>query len=140
MADTLVDDYDIIELLYGLVEHSVGLLGADAAGIMLADPRGELRTVATSSEDAELIELLQLQAAQGPCVDCFHQGAPVSVADLAGAGDRWPRFAATVIQQTPFHSVHALPLRLRGNAIGALNLFHCQPGPLPAQDLALGQR
>src|SRR5882757_103050 len=85
LADTLVDDYDIIDLLDHLVAYSVELLAADAAGIMLADPHGELHAVAASSEDAELMELLQLQSEQGPCVDCFRTVAPVSVADLGQA-------------------------------------------------------
>ena len=139
LADTLVDDYDIIDLLDHLVAYSVELLEADAAGIMLADPRGELHAVAASSEDAELMELLQLQAEQGPCVDCYRTAAPVGVADLTQAGDRWPRFVAAVAQQGAFASVHAVPLRLRGQAIGALNLLHRTPGSLPQDDIALGQ-
>jgi len=139
LADTLVDDYDIIDLLDRLVAHSVELLAADAAGIMLADARGELRGVAASSEDAELMELLQLQAGEGPCVDCFHSCAPVSVTDLSEAIGRWPRFVAAAVAGGAFASVHAVPLRLRGQAIGALNLLHRAPGALPEDDLALGQ-
>jgi GAF domain-containing protein len=139
LADTLVDDYDIIDLLDRLIGYSVELLAADAAGIMLADPRAELRAVAASSEDAQLMELLQLQAQQGPCLDCFHNVTPVSVADLARATHRWPDFVATVRKQGSYRSVCALPLRLRGQSIGALGLFHRRPGLLPATDLALGQ-
>ena len=139
LADTLVDDYDIIDLLDQLVAHSVALLAADAAGIMLGDPHRQLRVVAASSEDAELMELLQLQNEQGPCLDCYRTGAPVSVPDLADAAHRWPAFTAAVAEAGAFRSVHALPLRLRGEAIGALNLFHRTPGPLPEADLSLGQ-
>ena len=138
LADTLVDDYDIIDLLDQLIAHSVTLLAADAAGIMLGDPHQQLRVVAASSEDAELMELLQLQNEQGPCMDCYRTSAPVSVPDLADA-TQWPAFTAAVMEAGPFRSVHALPLRLRGEAIGALNLFHRTPGPLPPADLALGQ-
>src|SRR5882672_5681343 len=126
LADTLVDEYDIIDLLDSLVGYSVELLGADAAGLMLADPRQQLRVVASSSEDAELMELLQLQAAQGPCLDCFATAAPLSIPDLDQARARWPRFVAAVAERTTFRSVHALPLRLRGQAIGAMNLFRHQ--------------
>ena len=118
LADTLVDDYDIIDLLDHLVAHSVALLAADAAGIMLADPHRQLRVVAASSEDAELMELLQLQNEQGPCLDCYRTGAPVSVPDLAHAAPQWPGFVAAVEEAGAFRSVHALPLRLRGEAIG----------------------
>lgn len=139
LADTLVDDYDTIELLDRLVGHSVALLAADAAAIMLVDPSGRLRAVASSSEDADLMELMELQAEQGPCVECFHTGAPVSVADLNEDGKRWPRFVKAISQRGMYRSVHAVPLRLRGQAIGALNLFHREPGPLPEADLVLAQ-
>jgi len=141
LADTLVDEYDVIDLLDRLVGYSVQLLAADAAGIVLADAHGELRAVAASGEDAQLMELLQLQSDQGPCLDCVRSGSPVTVIDLtvAAAANRWPVFAAAVADGAAFRSVHALPLRLRREAIGALNLFHHQPGPLPSVDLSLGQ-
>lgn len=139
LADTLVDDYDIIDLLDQLVAHCVTLLAADAAGILLADARGELRLVAASSEDAQTMELLQLQAEEGPCVECYRTATQVRVPDLSEVAQRWPRFVAAVAQAGAFVSVHAIPLRLRGKAIGALNLFHRTPGALPETDLALGQ-
>ena len=139
LADTLVDDYDIIDLLDQLVAHCVGLLAADAAGIVLVDPRQELRPVAASSEDAQTMELLQLQAEEGPCLECCRTAAQVRIPDMAQMADRWPRFAAAAAAAGAFVSVHAIPLRLRGQAIGALNLFHRNPGPLPDADLALGQ-
>ena len=117
----------------------VELLSADAAGIVLGDARRELRAVAASDEAARVMELLQLQSDEGPCLDCFQTAAPVSVADLAEAAGRWPTFVAAVAERGDFRSVHALPLRLRGRAIGALNLFGNMPGPLPELDLALGQ-
>ena len=138
LADTLVDDYDMVELLDRLVDCCADLLAADAAGIVLGDARGNLRVVASSSDDAGLMELLQLQNDQGPCMECYRTGMPVSVPDLNTSG-RWPRFVAAVRERAPFKSVHALPLRLRSEAIGALNLFHSTAGPLPAADLALGQ-
>lgn len=139
LADTLVDDYDIIDLLSRLVNHSVDLLAAEAAAIMLAGPHGSLLVVASSNEEAELMELLQLEAEQGPCLECVRTGAPVSVPDVSDEAGRWPQFSAAVAARGAFRSVHALPLRLRGEPVGALNLFHRQPGPLPAAHLALGQ-
>jgi GAF domain-containing protein len=139
LADTLVDDYDIIDLLDQLVAHCVALLAADAAGIMLADPREQLRPVAASSEDAETMELLQLQSDEGPCLEAYRTAAQVRIPDLSQVAGRWPRFVAAVVRSGGFASVHAIPLRLRGQAIGALNLFHRDPGPLPDADLALGQ-
>jgi GAF domain-containing protein len=139
LADTLVDDYDIIDLLDRLVGYSVELLAADAAGIMLADAQGELRVVASSQEDAKVMELLQLLSDQGPCMECCRTGAPVSVPNVADAVTRWPVFVAAVAERGAYRSVHALPLRLRGEAIGTMNLFRRQPGALPDADLALGQ-
>jgi GAF domain-containing protein len=139
LADTLVDEYDVIDLLDRLTRFCVQLLPADAAGIVLGDARRELRAVAASDEAARFMELLQLQSDEGPCLDCFQSGASVSVADLADASDRWPSFVAAVLERGDFRSVHALPLRLRGRAIGALNLFAGTPGSPPELDLALGQ-
>jgi GAF domain-containing protein len=139
LADTMVDDYDVIDLLDRLVAYSVELLAADAAGILLVDAVGDLRVVASSNEQSDWMELMQLQADEGPCVACFRTGAPVSIGDLGEATTRWPRFVAAIQERGAYRSVHALPLRLRGEAIGTLNLFHQLPGPLPAADLALGQ-
>jgi GAF domain-containing protein len=139
LADTLVDDYDIIDLLDRLVGYSVELLAADAAGIMLADAQGKLRVVASSQENAKVMELLQLQSDQGPCMECCRTGVAVSVPNVADVAMRWPVFVAAVADRGAYRSVHALPLRLRGEAIGAMNLFHGQPGALPEADLAVGQ-
>ncbi len=139
LADTLVDDYDIIDLLDRLVCYSVELLAAEAIGIMLVDSRRNLQVVASSHEDADVMELMQLEADQGPCVECIRTHAPVSVPDLADASGRWPVFVAALGSRGAYRSVHALPLRLRGEAIGAMNLFHRRPGTLPEADLALGQ-
>jgi len=139
LADTLVDEYDVIDLLDRLVGYSVDLLAVEAAGIVLGDPRGTLRVVAASSDDAQLIELLQLQNDEGPCLECYRTAAAVSVPDLADVADRWPRFTAAVDAQGAFRSVHALPLRLRQESIGALNLFNGRPGPLSEANLSLGQ-
>jgi GAF domain-containing protein len=144
LADTLVDEYDVIDVLDRLVGYSVTLLAADAAGIMLVDPRGRLRVVASTSEESDWTELMQIQADEGPCIECVRTGRPVTVTDLDTAAARWPRFAATLRERTSpdekrYRSVHALPLRLRGQAIGGMNLFHTRPGPLPEADLLLGQ-
>lgn len=144
LADTLVAEYDVIDVLDRLVGHSVALLAADAAGIMLVDLQGRLRVVASSSEESDWTELMQIQADEGPCIESIRTGKPVTVTDLDAAEVRWPRFAAALRERSSadagrFRSVHALPLRLRGEAIGGLNLFHTRPGPLPDADLRLGQ-
>jgi transcriptional regulator with GAF, ATPase, and Fis domain len=138
LADTMVADFDVIDFLHILTDRSVALLAASAAGVLLADPRGELRVAAASSEAAGLIELFQIQDDQGPCLDCFRTGQPVTAADLAGPDQQWPQFAAAAAQ-AGFRAVEALPMRLRDQVIGALNLFRAGPGPLSPADLRIGQ-
>jgi GAF domain-containing protein len=122
IADTLVDDFDLIEFLQRVTTRSTELAGVTAAGLLLADGQGQLSFMAASDERTRLLELFQVQSDEGPCRDCFHQGSPVMETDLGAADDRWPRFAA-LARDAGFGSVHAFPLRLRGNVIGALGLF-----------------
>jgi GAF domain-containing protein len=138
LADTMVADFDVIDFLHLLTDRTVLLLAASAAGVVLADPRGELRVAAASSEEAGLVELFQLQNDQGPCLDCFRTGRPVSAADLTGPDQRWPRFAQAATQ-AGFRTVEAVPMRLRDQVIGALNLFGAEPGPFEAADLRIAQ-
>ena len=121
LADTLVDEFDIIDLLTVLADRCVELLDAAAAGILLADHQGVLHVMAASSEQARLLELFQLQNHEGPCLDCFSTGSAAVNQDLA-LSHRWPRFAPRALA-AGFCAVHALPMRLRDNVIGALNVF-----------------
>lgn len=122
VSDSLVAEFDVVDFLQSLAEHSVDISGAVAAGLMLADQDGSLHYMAASSERAKLLELFQLQNSQGPCLDCFRTHQPVVNTNLAQAEDRWPLFAPRAIE-AGFESVHAIPLRLRDQTIGALNLF-----------------
>jgi transcriptional regulator with GAF, ATPase, and Fis domain len=138
LADIMVVGFDVIDFLHMLTDRSTQLLDVSAAGLLLADPRGELRVVAASSERARLLELFQIQNDQGPCLDCYRSGQPVAVADLRMEGRRWPRFAPAA-REAGFASVQALPLRLRSQIIGALNLFRAAPGPFDQMDMRVGQ-
>jgi len=137
MADTLVDEFDLIDFLHVLTERCVQLLDVSAAGLLLTDGQNKLQVVAASTERTRLLELFQLQTDEGPCVDCFRTGTPVSVTDLPSAG-RWPRFAVAAAE-VGFSAVHALPMRLRTEVIGALNLFDVAPGALDEGKLRIGQ-
>jgi GAF domain-containing protein len=128
LADTLVDDFDVYDLLHTLTNQCVELLDAEAAGLLLTADDGQLQLVVSSSERAQLIELFQLQHDEGPCVDCFRSGKPVAIAHLDDANSRWPRFAPAATN-AEFTSVIALPMRLRGEVIGALNMFGVADGP-----------
>ncbi|MGH3094437.1 MAG: GAF and ANTAR domain-containing protein [Streptosporangiales bacterium] len=138
MADTLVDDYDVADLLHQLAEHCVELLDAAAAGLMLADQRGSLQVLAYSTERTRLLELFQLQADEGPCLDCYRTGEPILVGDLSTTTARWPSFAPEAMREE-FASVHAVPLRLRSEVIGALNLFGRETGSMTEQDLRVAR-
>jgi GAF domain-containing protein len=136
LADTLVDDFDVIDFLHTLASRCVELLDVHAAGLMLGDAGGRLRPAAASSENARLLEVFESQTEAGPCVDCFTTGRPVVNADLGNP--RWPNFTEAA-REAGFVAVHALPLRLRGEVIGALNLFHGDSRTLSDADLHIGQ-
>ena len=136
LADTLVDDYDIVGFLHGLAERCVGIFDVAEAGLMLADQRGGLRVMASSSERMRLLELFELQSEEGPCLDSFRTGAAVMQHDLQKA--RWPRFGPAALD-AGFVSVYALPMRLRAECIGALNMFHTEPGALTETDMTAVQ-
>jgi GAF domain-containing protein len=138
LADTLVADFDVVDLLQTLVDTCAELLDADAAGIMLAEADGELAVVASTSEQSRLVEVIQLSSGAGPCVECFTTGSVVSVPDVELVGDRWPGFSAQVLEQG-FRSVHGVPLRLRGSVIGTLNLFRVETGVMSDEDVAVAQ-
>lgn len=137
-ADTLVADFDIVELLTRLADSCVAVLNVDAAGIMLAAPGGDLRVIASSSEAMRVLELFEVQAEEGPCPHCYRSGRPVVHGDLGASDGGWPRFAVEALA-AGFRSVTALPMRLRGTVIGALNLFHGPPGEMRGVDLDAAQ-
>ncbi len=138
LTDTMVAGFDVIDFLHLLTDRSVQLLDVSAAGLLLADPRGERRVVDASSQAARLLELFQIQNDQGPCLDCFRSGQPVMAADLDVAAQRWPRFAPAA-RQAGFAAVQALPMRLREQVIGALNLFRVGTGAFAPADIRVGQ-
>ncbi len=138
LADTLTDDFDLIEFLQLLATHTSDLFDARAAGLLLADQRGRLQVMAASDERAELLELFQVQAHEGPCQDCFTHGEAVVNADLTQAHHRWPTFAPRAVA-AGYRSVHAFPLRLRKQTYGALNLFGTDTGQMAPADTKIVQ-
>lgn len=138
VTTALVSNYDATEQLFDLVEHSVHLLDVDDAGLLLVDQRGGLQVVASSGEQARLLELLELQSDSGPCMDCYREGEAVHAPDLRECVQRWPEFVPTALARG-YSSVHAVPLTFRGEVLGALNLFGKQPGPLPPASLRIAR-
>jgi GAF domain-containing protein len=122
VADTLVEEFDLIEFLHMLTDRTADLVGAAAVGLVLADGHGNLEFMAGSNESVKLLELFQLQTHEGPCLDAYRSGQPVINIDLSAAASRWPRFVPHATA-CGFQSVHAFPLRLRSQVIGALNVF-----------------
>lgn len=138
LADTLVDDFDIVDVLTTLVDRCVEVLDIAAAGIMLASPDGELRVLASSSDVMRVVELFEVQAREGPCLDCYRTGQPVVNQDLAGVNRRWPRFSVVALA-AGFRAADSVPMRLRSQVIGALNLFRDEPGSLSDDDVDIAQ-
>ena len=138
LADNLVDDYDLIDVLTLLSLRCVDAVDVDAAGVMLASPVGELQFVASSSESMTILELFQIQANEGPCVDCFRSGHAITNYALNEADGRWPSFTPRALA-LGFQAVHSLPMRLRGRTIGALNLFRTHQGQLTDDDVVVAQ-
>lgn len=133
LADTLVEDYDVIDLLHTLMEECIGIMDTQAGGLLLADRTGILELVASTSESADIVEVMQLAAGAGPRIESFTAGTTINIADVADTAARWPDFSAAALVQG-FHSVHTTPLRLRGDIIGTLNLFGTQVGALSPED------
>jgi GAF domain-containing protein len=138
LADTMVEPFDVIEFLHRLVERSMELMDCAEVGLLLANAAGSLQVMASSSERSEALELLQSRNEEGPCFECYRGSRLVFGEDLAAEADRWPTFAAAAVQNG-IKSVHAIPMRVHGRTIGALNLFRAEPGRLAERDVPLGQ-
>jgi transcriptional regulator with GAF, ATPase, and Fis domain len=138
VADTLVDEFDLIEFLQMVTSQTSELVDARDAGLLLADHQGRLQLMAASDERTQMLELFQVQTVEGPCQDCYREGEPVVNADLREAADRWPKFAPRAVE-AGFRSVHAFPLRLRKDVIGALNLFGDDVGQMEPSDVQVVQ-
>jgi GAF domain-containing protein len=138
LVDSLLDDFDVVELLTQLTEQCAQLLDVASAGLLLAGPGGQLQLMAATSERTRDVEVFQLQSEQGPCLDCYASGREVSVADLRTEADRWPQFVEVALD-AGFASVHAVPMRAAGMVLGSLGLFGTKAGELNPADLTVGQ-
>lgn len=138
LADTLVDDYDVVEVLDGLMGTCLEILEVDEAGLLLNDAQGKLQRVASSNEDARLIELLQVQTREGPCYESVHTGQAIVIDDIVASHGRWPSFADRAAENG-YRSVYAFPLRLRSSTIGSLNLFGASVDALDEESRVLAQ-
>jgi hypothetical protein len=138
LVDSLLDDFDVVELLTDLTEQCARLLDVGAAGLLLAGPRGDLYLMAATSRRTRDLEMFQLQADEGPCLDCFTTGHDLSAPDLGVEQTRWPRFAAAATD-AGFVSGHAVPMRAAGTVLGALGLFGTHTGALNEADLLVAR-
>jgi len=138
LADTLVDDFDVVDMMHRLSTDCVEVLEATAAGLLLADQRGGLQVIAASAEESWLLEVFQVQSNEGPCLDCFRTGTVVNVGNLGEEIDRWPAFVPKA-REAGFASVLALPMRLREQIIGTLNIFGASEGRLSDEGLRIAQ-
>ncbi|HET9422104.1 MAG TPA: GAF and ANTAR domain-containing protein [Nocardioides sp.] len=138
VADTLVADFDLIEFLHNLADHTAAVSDAASVGLMLADEHGKLHYMAASTEGAKHLELFQLQHAEGPCLDCYRTGQPVTISDLTAEEARWPAFTSRA-REAGVRSVHAFPMRLRDRVLGALNVFDEDPVSFRPEDVKVVQ-
>lgn len=138
LTDSLVDDYDVLDVLQTLVDRAVELFDAAAGAIHLRSGDGTLEVAASTSERSSFIGLLQLNAGEGPCITAITTGQLVTSEDVAALQKRWPRFAAAS-QERGYVGVHAIPLRLRSDIIGSLNLFRETEGALNGPDAQAAQ-
>jgi GAF domain-containing protein len=138
VAGALLEPYDVVDLLVALVEECTGILNIQAGALLIANSAGDLELIASTSEEAEFVEVIQLAAGAGPCVECFTSGVQVSVVDIETDSESWPEFQRAALRKG-FRSIHSLPMRIRGTVIGSLNLLSTAPGNLSAADVALAQ-
>ena len=138
LADSLADDIDPVVLVERLAWSCVDLTGADAVGVLVVSARGDLRPLAVTEDEAAFLEFFQLQADEGPCLDSFREGHRIDALDLADSDDRWPQVAPYAVRHG-YRSLHALPLRVHRQTVGAVNLMLRRPGGLPPLDLGLAQ-
>ena len=138
LVDKLLDDFDVVDLLTELTERCADLLDVASAGFLLADPLQRLHLLAATSEQTREVELFQLQAEQGPGVECYRTGEPILVPDVRTQIERWPQFVPTALE-AGFEAVHAVPMRAAGAVLGALGLFDTRPKELTEADRLVGQ-
>lgn len=138
LADTLVEEFDLVDFLSTLSQRMVELLDASEVGLILADAGGRLRAMAASSERLHLLELFEIQNDEGPCLECYDSGEQVINVVLADADPRWPTFAPRA-RHDGFQTVHALPLSLRTQVIGVANVFSADAQQLSDREVSLAQ-
>ena len=138
LTNTLVSDFDLIELMHALIDACIDLMDTDAGGLLLADGNGDLNLMASSAEDVDVVEVVQIAAEAGPCWDCFTTGQAVTLGDVENDGAPWPQFQRSALEKG-YRSMHATPMRLHGQTIGTMNLFHSKVGALNERDIALTQ-
>jgi GAF domain-containing protein len=138
VVDAITTDFDIVDVLHVLVEQCTEVLDADGGGLMLVNSNGQLQLMTSTSDSADFVEVMQLNADSGPCIDCFTSGAELSVPNIQSSGGRWPAFQKSAMQKG-FHSAHATPMRLHGQIIGTMNIFRSKRGALSERDASVAQ-
>ncbi|MET8468852.1 GAF and ANTAR domain-containing protein [Streptomyces sp. NPDC006422] len=140
LADTLTDGFYLVDFLHVLTDHMLALLDVTAIGVVMVDAQGRMVDVTASTHTAHQLEEAQIEFDEGPCKDSCRTHEQVGPVDLTGPGasERWPRFTETA-RAAGFTAVAALPLRLREEVIGAVNVFHARRDALHPAGLRLGQ-
>jgi hypothetical protein len=126
------DNMDDRVLAMRICRACVDGLDVDGAAISLLTARTARHTLAVTDATAELLEDLQFTLNEGACMEAARTGNPVLAADLRRSGEveRWPMFAAAVMERSAVRAVFALPLQWGAVNLGVLDLYRLQPGAL----------
>ena len=138
VANALASDYDVGEFLHMLVGRCSEALNSDAVSVLLEAQEGTLQLAAATSERMRELEDLEIRLGQGPCVETYRQGAPVSAGDMRKEQDRWPATAPKAME-IGLLAVNAFPLKVDGDSVGAFNVYREAAGALSDEELRLTQ-
>ncbi|MGW0903191.1 ANTAR domain-containing protein [Streptomyces sp. NPDC002853] len=138
LADTLVEDFDVIDFLHQMTVRCQELLDVTDAAVFLAHPNLNLHSPAPCDPSPALQDVVDAACRQGPAVDAHRTTRPVASLRLVDAAARWPQFTPHLLN-AGYTLATALPMRLRQDNIGSLLLLHTGDRALNPDDLALAQ-
>lgn len=113
-----------------LCHVSVDLTGATGAGLMLMSGETQRGSICTTDDVSALLERLQFELGEGPCVDACRLDRPVAEPDLAAPRiTRWMAFTPPAVAAGA-RAVFGFPLQVGAVRLGALNLYCDEARPL----------
>jgi len=126
--------HDDARLLTALCAHAATVVGAASCAVALADDRHQLCEVLASDDEARALVRLQVQHAEGPCIDAFRGGHVVTTDDLSRQTDRWPALTQPA-RRRQVRRVLAVPMRSGPHLLGALQVMCPAQGTFTPSDV-----